>query len=122
MERTLGKFQTVTNTIKTVFSNEKSLDNENSQYTRIESECEASNSAELPTETSGSDEVVKNDKKAQSKDEEKSYSSQSRSEIKQESVNYLGYYSSHEQVMQQLILDCACATQKRIRSMVDKGK
>lgn len=42
-------------------------------------------------------------------------------EIKQESVNYLGYYSSHEQIMQQLILDCANSTQKKIRDMVTQG-
>ncbi|CAH1153732.1 unnamed protein product [Phaedon cochleariae] len=42
-------------------------------------------------------------------------------EINQESVNYLGYYSSHEQLMQQLILDKANTTQKHIKDMVDKG-
>lgn len=42
-------------------------------------------------------------------------------EIKQESVNYLGYYSSHKQLMQQLILDCANSTQKKIRDMVTQG-
>lgn len=48
--------------------------------------------------------------------------SSSHIEIKQESVNYLGYYSSHEQLMQQLILDCANATQKKIGDMVMQGK
>lgn len=42
-------------------------------------------------------------------------------ELYQESVNYLGYYSSHEQLMQQLILDKAKTTQKHIRDMVSKG-
>lgn len=42
-------------------------------------------------------------------------------EIFQESVNYLGYYSSHEQLMQQLILDKANTTQKNIKGMVKKG-
>lgn len=41
--------------------------------------------------------------------------------IKQESINYLGYFSSHEQAMRQLILDCAYMTQKQIKSMVAKG-
>ncbi|CAG9759252.1 unnamed protein product [Ceutorhynchus assimilis] len=41
--------------------------------------------------------------------------------IVQETVNYLGYYSSHEQIMQKLILDKAKATQKDIRDMVAKG-
>lgn len=42
-------------------------------------------------------------------------------EIKQESVNYLGYYSSHEQLMQQLILDRASIARKKIRDMVAQG-
>ncbi|XP_056646993.1 KICSTOR complex protein SZT2-like isoform X1 [Diorhabda sublineata] len=42
-------------------------------------------------------------------------------EINQESVNYLGYYSSHEQLMQQLILDKASTTKKVIGEMVKKG-
>ncbi|XP_050313415.1 KICSTOR complex protein SZT2-like [Anthonomus grandis grandis] len=41
--------------------------------------------------------------------------------IMQESVNYLGYYSSHEQIMQELILEKAEATQKDIIDMVSKG-
>lgn len=43
-------------------------------------------------------------------------------EIKQEVVNYLGYYSSHEQLMQQLILDHARITRQKIREMVAQGK
>nr|CAD7604775.1 unnamed protein product [Timema genevievae] len=39
----------------------------------------------------------------------------------QESVNYLGYYSSHEQLMQQLILEQAENAKHRIREMVAKG-
>ncbi|KAL1492858.1 hypothetical protein ABEB36_011037 [Hypothenemus hampei] len=41
--------------------------------------------------------------------------------IMQEAVNYLGYYSPHEQIMQQLILDKAESIQKDIRDMVSKG-
>ncbi|XP_030748432.1 LOW QUALITY PROTEIN: KICSTOR complex protein SZT2-like [Sitophilus oryzae] len=41
--------------------------------------------------------------------------------IRQESVNYLGYYSSHEQSMQQLILDKAKSTQNDIKDMVSRG-
>lgn len=41
--------------------------------------------------------------------------------FRQESVNYIGYYSSHEQLMQQLILDRAAAARKQIRLMVDQG-
>ncbi|KAJ3640250.1 hypothetical protein Zmor_003559 [Zophobas morio] len=42
-------------------------------------------------------------------------------EISQESVNYLGYYSSHEQLMQQMILEKAYTTQRHIKEMVAKG-
>lgn len=113
VERTLGKFQTVTNSIKTSFGTEKLPEKENRAMS--DPEREASSSVELPT----GDDESKNDKKAFVKDD-KSYTA--RGEIKQESVNYLGYYSSHEQVMQQLILDCASATQKQINNMVAKGK
>lgn len=42
-------------------------------------------------------------------------------EIRQESVNYLGYYSSHEQLMHELILERASAAQKCIHDMVAQG-
>ena len=42
-------------------------------------------------------------------------------QIRQESVNYLGYYSSHEQLMQQLIMSQAAAAQQHIRNMVEQG-
>uniref|UniRef100_A0A1Y1NEI7 Uncharacterized protein n=1 Tax=Photinus pyralis TaxID=7054 RepID=A0A1Y1NEI7_PHOPY len=41
--------------------------------------------------------------------------------IKQESVNYLGYYSSHERMMQELILEQSCIGQKKIREIVSQG-
>ncbi|XP_024942950.1 KICSTOR complex protein SZT2 isoform X2 [Cephus cinctus] len=42
-------------------------------------------------------------------------------QIRQESVNYLGYYSSHEQVMQQMIMSQAQAAREHIMSMVERG-
>ncbi|KAF5284426.1 hypothetical protein FQR65_LT13560 [Abscondita terminalis] len=42
-------------------------------------------------------------------------------EIKQESVNYLGYYSSHERLMQQVILHQAAITREKIREIVSQG-
>lgn len=42
-------------------------------------------------------------------------------QIRQESVNYLGYYSSHEQLMQQLIMSQAQAARQHITNMVDRG-
>lgn len=41
--------------------------------------------------------------------------------FRQEAVNYLGYYSSHEQLMQQLILQQAAAARSHIVSMVTQG-
>ncbi|XP_034939533.1 KICSTOR complex protein SZT2-like [Chelonus insularis] len=42
-------------------------------------------------------------------------------QIRQESVNYLGYYSSHEQLMQQQIISQARAARQHISSMIDRG-
>lgn len=42
-------------------------------------------------------------------------------QIRQESINYLGYYSSHEQLMQQTIMSQADAARKHILNMVDRG-
>ncbi|XP_075219216.1 KICSTOR complex protein SZT2-like isoform X2 [Lycorma delicatula] len=43
------------------------------------------------------------------------------SKIRPEYVNYLGYYSSHEQLMQQLILEQAEAVRRHIRWMIEQG-
>ncbi|KAJ8681967.1 hypothetical protein QAD02_017759 [Eretmocerus hayati] len=43
------------------------------------------------------------------------------SQIREESVNYLGYYSSHEQLMQQLIMVQASAARQHIEAMLDQG-
>ena len=42
-------------------------------------------------------------------------------QIRQESINYLGYYSSHEQLMQQVIMEQAATAQKHINAMVAQG-
>ena len=42
-------------------------------------------------------------------------------QIRQESINYLGYYSSHEQLMQQLIMSQAQAAREHITSMIERG-
>nr|XP_022914806.1 KICSTOR complex protein SZT2-like isoform X1 [Onthophagus taurus] len=65
-------------------------------------------------ETDDSDEIENQKPKDKTKPRQ-------RVEIKQESVNYLGYYSSHEQLMQQLILDCANSTETRLREMASQG-
>lgn len=52
---------------------------------------------------------------------EDSRTSQSNVEIKQESVNYIGYYSSHEQLMQQLLSERVAASRHEIQEMVSQG-
>lgn len=42
-------------------------------------------------------------------------------QIRQESVNYLGYYSSHEQLMQQMIMSQANTATARITTMIKEG-
>lgn len=42
-------------------------------------------------------------------------------QIRQESINYLGYYSSHEQLMQKTMMSQANATRTHIMNMVDRG-
>ncbi|XP_048511777.1 KICSTOR complex protein SZT2-like isoform X2 [Athalia rosae] len=42
-------------------------------------------------------------------------------QIRQESVNYLGYYSSHEQLMQQMMMSQAQAATARITTMIKDG-
>ncbi|KAL0121707.1 hypothetical protein PUN28_006892 [Cardiocondyla obscurior] len=42
-------------------------------------------------------------------------------QIRQESVNYLGYYSSHEQLMQQMIMAQAKDARQHITNMVERG-
>ncbi|XP_046747125.1 KICSTOR complex protein SZT2-like [Diprion similis] len=42
-------------------------------------------------------------------------------QIRQESVNYLGYYSSHEQLMQQMIMSQAHAATAKITTMIKDG-
>lgn len=42
-------------------------------------------------------------------------------QIRQESINYLGYYSSHEQLMQQMIMSQAQAARQHIINMIDRG-
>ena len=43
------------------------------------------------------------------------------SQIRLESINYLGYYSSHEQLMQQLIITQARIAREHITNMIERG-
>lgn len=123
IETELGKFRTVSSTARCLSALEK-----------VPSDLESS----VPTI-----EDFDNNDECSSSDEHITFASESRSncdksedetpvaaatnlvvphiEISQEFVNYLGYYSSHEQLMQQMILDKAIMTQKHIKDMVAKG-
>lgn len=117
----MGKFQTVTHVGPTLPFNklEKKSSDLTSNQIKINSsdtECETSGSTDVPSLSSVFDES-----RADKRLDEWSGSSLNCAMIKQESINYLGYFSSHEQVMRQLILDYAYMTQKQIRNMVAKG-
>ncbi|KAJ8945629.1 hypothetical protein NQ314_009160 [Rhamnusium bicolor] len=104
IENKLGKFRTVSSTARSI----SALENTSNES---ETSMEKTEHSEGDCDTSS--------------DEHITFSQQSSTipyiEIYQESVNYLGYYSSHEQLMQQLILDKANMTQKHIKDMVAKG-
>lgn len=119
VERQLGKFRTVSSTSRNRFSlriseceNTKLIEDDGSSKEKsIEQSSDniEDDSSTVMTDLTGNSSAEKSNQS-------------SHIEIKQESVNYLGYYSSHEQLMQQLILDCANATQKKIGDMVMQGK
>ncbi|RZC33025.1 SZT2-like, partial [Asbolus verrucosus] len=119
VEPKLGKFRTVSSTARSLSALEKmSGDLENS----ILKPEDADN-----YELSSSDEHImfaSENRSSDGKSDEKLPNQQlitPQIEISQEFVNYLGYYSSHEQLMQQMILDKAVTTQKHIKDMVAKG-
>ncbi|XP_066247487.1 KICSTOR complex protein SZT2-like [Euwallacea similis] len=111
-EQKLGKFRTVSST-GTSSGLEKSVNDVELSLPKSDSNDEA----EI-TESLG-----ENDEKSLSRSSEERPISKllANVTIMQESVNYLGYYSPHEQIMHQLILDKAKAIQKDIKDMVSKG-
>ncbi|CAH0562057.1 unnamed protein product [Brassicogethes aeneus] len=115
VEHKLGKFRTVSSTARSLSALERN-DLEESTTKTIESseiDCDSSDEDKMLTSENDSNNRI-----------ESSISQQSMVpyvEISQESVNYLGYYSSHEQLMHQLILDKANTTQKHVKDMVAKG-
>ncbi|XP_048517774.1 KICSTOR complex protein SZT2 isoform X3 [Dendroctonus ponderosae] len=111
-EQKLGKFRTVSSTGGPSTSDKSATDLELS-LPKSESNGEAERAERL----------ADNDDKSLSRSSEDKPLSKllATVTIMQESVNYLGYYSPHEQIMQQLILDKARSTQKDIRNMVSKG-
>lgn len=121
MERKLGKFRTVSSTSRNRLSFRIS---ECENVRSVEDQKPSIPKSEVSSQDSTNDEngsVISSETSSKKVPKEKSIPS-SHIEIKQESVNYLGYYSSHEQLMQQLILDCANSTQKKIGDMVMQGK
>jgi hypothetical protein len=116
VEPKLGKFRTVSSTAKSLLALEKlSGDLENSTSKPMDENFDMSSSDEHL--------MFASESRSEKSDEPSNryLSSTPHVEISQESVNYLGYYSSHEQLMQQMILDKAHTTQKHIKDMVAKG-
>ncbi|KAH0819001.1 hypothetical protein GEV33_003789 [Tenebrio molitor] len=116
VEPKLGKFRIVSSTAKSLLALEKlSGDLENSTSKPMDENFDMSSSDEHL--------MFASESRSEKSDEPSNryLSSTPHVEISQESVNYLGYYSSHEQLMQQMILDKAHTTQKHIKEMVAKG-
>lgn len=120
MERQLGKFRTVSSTSR----NRLSLRISECETTKSTEEVKPpkEKSVERSSENSSDGDTTSINSESTGKTSKEKSIPSSHIEIKQEFVNYLGYYSSHEQLMQQLILDCANATQKKIGDMVMQGK
>ncbi|XP_008200755.1 KICSTOR complex protein SZT2 isoform X3 [Tribolium castaneum] len=113
VEPKLGKFRTVSSTARSLSALEKNLSDLETSTSKHEDDN---------YELSSSDEhIIFNSESDKSDDQPIHQPSTPQVEISPESVNYLGYYSSHEQLMQQMILDKANTTQKHIKEMVAKG-
>ncbi|XP_017776135.1 PREDICTED: protein SZT2-like [Nicrophorus vespilloides] len=112
VERKLGKFRTVSSTSRTaIMESEYAKEMPDDCDSDKKSESDRSELTNLTQSTTDDESGCEHKAKRQSPN----------IEIKPESVNYLGYYSSHEQLMQQLILNCADNTKKTIKEMVTQG-
>ncbi|CAG9828371.1 unnamed protein product [Diabrotica balteata] len=118
IDEKLGKFRTVSSTARSLSASEREQDECESSLEKNLNESDFLSSSEQPmTSINVSNETLNNENSCNN--HHSAYLPYV--EINQESVNYLGYYSSHEQLMQQLILDKASTTKKNIREIVKKG-
>lgn len=147
MERKLGKFRTVTSLGRTIQSESEkpkeirlriltdcNISDEKQSHDDSETASGQSNDLSKFAEQGNEgceDKMNEEDSAISDSDDKKSLTDsidkkpscvRTHIEIKQESVNYLGYYSSHEQLMQQLILECARSTQKKLTEMANQGE
>ncbi|KAL3289663.1 hypothetical protein HHI36_023071 [Cryptolaemus montrouzieri] len=110
-EEKLGKFKTVSSASRSILG---TLDSQEFPANNVAPEriikTEQTEEVSSITDTDQIESVIENDEK-----------DINHVGISTEEVNYLGYYSSHEQLMHQLILEKAKATQRHITSMVTKG-
>ncbi|VEN57127.1 unnamed protein product, partial [Callosobruchus maculatus] len=111
IEEKLGKFRTVSSTARSLSS---TTDKDTSSNPNLTETFESSNEHMSISRKNSSGSINQEGSSTQS-------NSLPYVQLSQEIVNYLGYYSSHEQLMQQLILDRARTTQKHIKDMVSKG-
>lgn len=128
IERKMGKFRTVSfigrSSLNIPVEKSRLISESDSRNTFAEEKEESEKSMDASlTESLGDTESTKSSKTKDTSELDGDRSTNTSTyEIKQEPVNYLGYFSSHEQIMQQLMLDWASATQKQIQDMVSKGE
>lgn len=116
MDEKLGKFRKVSSTAPSTSAVDKVIEDRDSTTDPIRDSLSSSDKENSLSGKQSSDSATNDDGSINQQSNSSPYI-----ELYQESVNYLGYYSSHEQLMQQLILDKAHTTQLHIRDMVSKG-
>lgn len=130
IDRTLGKFRTVSSTYRSLSTAKENTSEDHiadiSKFSQSEIDSDIESAVQMATLAESKDDA--NSQKSVTtlhshEEKSRSYSGHNHShvEIKKESVNYLGYYSSHEQLMQQLILQQATLARNKIKEMVAQG-
>ncbi|KAF5294731.1 hypothetical protein FQA39_LY00215 [Lamprigera yunnana] len=123
-DRKLGKFRTVSAALRLIPSQRKGNmedDNNSTIGSQSGSDIDYENSTEQTSVDIQSDSTSQQLDVDSQKNFRKYSVNPLHIEIKQESVNYLGYFSSHERLMQQLILEQAAITRNKIRKIVSQG-
>ncbi|KAK5639276.1 hypothetical protein RI129_011768 [Pyrocoelia pectoralis] len=109
-DRNLGKFRAVSSMLRPPSSCGRESQVEDDSASSVGSQSSVAQS-----------DLEKSESLSQNLQEDTSKKYTQHTAIKQESVNYLGYYSSHERMMQELILEQSSIGQKKIRDIVSQG-
>lgn len=143
VENKLGKYRTVYSVVKSVANSQIGSPSESSPVlSSLLKKCDKEQNDSTPPSSSSSSNVATQDDEEEKEEEDISLaptpppvpdsplaqnvlshapSTSNLVHIRQESVNYFGYYSSHEQLMQQLIMSQANAAKQHITHMIQKG-